>query len=74
MDKASFLSRLGSGSACRSIYGPLAIWGNHQDIKNSSDLSDLLPDIPVHDETIINKVVKIKILFLILFSKYFQKY
>ena len=38
MDKASFLSRLGSGSACRSIYGPLAIWGNHQDIKNSSDL------------------------------------
>mgnify|MGYP001158447782 CR=1 FL=1 len=33
--KASFLSRLGSGSASRSLYGPCAIWGLHQDIKNS---------------------------------------
>ncbi|WP_299681762.1 diphosphomevalonate decarboxylase [uncultured Dokdonia sp.] len=38
MQKASFLSRLGSGSACRSLEGPLIVWGAHQDIANSSDL------------------------------------
>lgn len=36
--KASFLARLGSGSACRSIEGPLVVWGAHDDIKGSSDL------------------------------------
>ena len=36
--KASFISRIGSGSACRSIYGGVNFWGNHQEIKNSSDL------------------------------------
>ena len=36
--KASFLSRLGSGSACRSIEGDLIVWGNHNDIDGSSDL------------------------------------
>ena len=35
--KASFLSRLGSGSASRSIYGPSAIWGQHKNIPASSD-------------------------------------
>ncbi|MDT0675428.1 diphosphomevalonate/mevalonate 3,5-bisphosphate decarboxylase family protein [Autumnicola musiva] len=35
--KASFLSRLGSGSACRSIEGELVVWGKHQEIKGSSD-------------------------------------
>ena len=35
--KASFISRLGSGSASRSLYGPCAIWGVHEDVKNSSD-------------------------------------
>ena len=33
--KASYLSRLGSGSASRSLYGPCAIWGHHKDIINS---------------------------------------
>lgn len=37
-EKASFLSRLGSGSACRSIEGPLTVWGKHTEITNSSDL------------------------------------
>ena len=36
--KASFLARLGSGSACRSIKGEVVVWGNHAEIKGSSDL------------------------------------
>ncbi len=36
--KASFLARLGSGSAARSIEGPLVVWGNHPEIEGSSDL------------------------------------
>ncbi|MFD1293455.1 diphosphomevalonate/mevalonate 3,5-bisphosphate decarboxylase family protein [Lutibacter holmesii] len=36
--KASFLARLGSGSACRSIEGELIVWGNHTDIEGSSNL------------------------------------
>ncbi|WP_130735682.1 diphosphomevalonate/mevalonate 3,5-bisphosphate decarboxylase family protein [Flavobacterium sp. J27] len=36
--KASFLARLGSGSACRSVKGEVVIWGNHQETNNSSDL------------------------------------
>ncbi|NHM06742.1 diphosphomevalonate decarboxylase [Flavobacterium sp. CYK-4] len=36
--KASFLARLGSGSACRSIKGKAVVWGNHAEINGSSDL------------------------------------
>ena len=36
--KASFLARLGSGSACRSIKGEVVIWGNHRETESSSDL------------------------------------
>jgi diphosphomevalonate decarboxylase len=36
--KASLLARLGSGSACRSIKGQVVVWGNHKNIKGSSDL------------------------------------
>lgn len=39
--KASFLSRIGSGSACRSIYGGFNIWGKHKDFEQSSDLYSL---------------------------------
>ena len=44
--KASFLARLGSGSACRSIKGELVVWGEHSEIKGSSDLFGL----PFEDE------------------------
>lgn len=37
-EKASFLARLGSGSACRSIKGPLIVWGEHPEIEGSSNL------------------------------------
>ncbi len=36
--KASFLARLGSGSACRSVKGELVVWGEHEEIDESSDL------------------------------------
>ncbi len=36
--KASFLARLGSGSACRSLEGDLVVWGEHKEIKGSSNL------------------------------------
>lgn len=35
--KASFLARLGSGSAARSIVGPIMIWGKHSEIQGSSN-------------------------------------
>ncbi|NIJ45728.1 diphosphomevalonate decarboxylase [Wenyingzhuangia heitensis] len=36
--KASFLARLGSGSACRSVKGEIVVWGEHPEVKGSSDL------------------------------------
>lgn len=36
--KASYISRLGSGSASRSIYAKAAIWGKNAEIEEASDL------------------------------------
>lgn len=46
--KASFLARLGSGSASRSIEGPLVVWGEHPEIPNSSDLYGVKFPFAVH--------------------------
>jgi diphosphomevalonate decarboxylase len=46
--KASFLARLGSGSASRSIEGPLVVWGNHPEIDQSSDLFGVKFPYKVH--------------------------
>ena len=43
LKKASFLARLGSGSASRSIEGPIVCWGESKNYKNSS----LLYGIPL---------------------------
>ncbi len=47
--KASFLARLGSGSACRSLEGDLVVWGNHDEIDGSSDLFGFKYPFEVHD-------------------------
>jgi len=46
--KASFLARLGSGSACRSIEGDLIVWGKHDEINGSSDLFGVGYPFEVH--------------------------
>jgi diphosphomevalonate decarboxylase len=44
--KASFLARLGSGSACRSVKGSAVVWGLHKEIEGSSDLFGVsFPDV-----------------------------
>lgn len=47
--KASFLARLGSGSACRSIEGELIVWGKHKNIENSSDLFGIKYPYKIHE-------------------------
>lgn len=57
--KASFLARLGSGSACRSTKGDVVVWGAHQDIDGSSDLygvpfmDDINPVFKNYQDTIL---------------------
>lgn len=50
--KASFLARLGSGSACRSIKGAIIVWGNHSEIISSSDLYGVTFPHEVHSNFI----------------------
>lgn len=47
--KASFLARLGSGSACRSIEGDVIVWGKTESIDASSNLYGIIYPYPVHD-------------------------
>lgn len=47
--KASFLARLGSGSACRSIEGDLIVWGDSTTVEGSTDLFGVKYPYQVHD-------------------------
>ena len=47
--KASFLSRLGSGSACRSLKGSVNLWGAHSSFNTSSNLYSIEFPYKVHD-------------------------
>lgn len=50
LKKASFLARLGSGSACRSLYNGLVVWGESEVVSGSSDLFAIkYPDTEIHD-------------------------
>lgn len=46
--KASFLARLGSGSASRSIEGPIMQWGQHKDTPEGADLFAIKYPYKVH--------------------------
>ncbi|OBW42431.1 hypothetical protein AB670_01187 [Chryseobacterium sp. MOF25P] len=50
LTKASFLARLGSGSACRSLYNGLVVWGESDEVSGSSDLFAVqYPNSEIHD-------------------------
>ncbi len=49
MKKASFLARLGSGSASRSIDGALVVWGSHEEIVGSSNLFGIKFPYKIHN-------------------------
>lgn len=48
IQKASFLARLGSGSACRSLEGDLVCWGTHKEITGTTDLFGVKYPFEVH--------------------------
>jgi diphosphomevalonate decarboxylase len=45
---ASGLARLGSGSACRSVFGGWALWGRYNPVKESSDMYAISVNEEIH--------------------------
>lgn len=48
LQTASHLARLGSGSACRSFYGPYALWGRLENLPESSN-EYAIPILDIHE-------------------------
>jgi diphosphomevalonate decarboxylase len=53
MQDASYAARLGSGSACRSVYGGFALWGQTELIKGSSDEFAVPVQAEIHPEMLL---------------------
>lgn len=49
LSKASHIARLGSGSAARSVFPKVAIWGEHTEIEGSTDLKAIAFDDQLHE-------------------------
>ena len=49
LQDASYYSRLGSGSACRSVFPVMAVWGQHTYFDGSSDLFAIEISHQIHD-------------------------
>ncbi len=48
--KASYMSRLGSGSACRSVYPGYTVWGKHDRVPGSADEYAIPVNTGIHEE------------------------
>ena len=48
--KASYIARIGSGSACRSLFGGLVNWGNSVAVEGSSDEFGTQLSSPIHPD------------------------
>jgi diphosphomevalonate decarboxylase len=47
-EKASFLARLGSGSACRSVFGGFSLWGRTEVLMSSTDEAAISLNFIIH--------------------------